>query len=350
MKEKGTKKWAGLSKYRSSITDNRLAMRHERSARWMKKSLSRFVLLVASLGILLLACIPNGTVSAEQAMQFPKPSGFVNDFAGALSNDDILHLESICRDMKEKTGAEMAVAVIETASPIEPKEYAVRLYEHWKIGEKGEDNGLLILVALEDRRVEVEVGYGLEGVLTDASVGRILDEHMVPGLRANDYSGAIENTLLAFESRIKKDMAIDDSSGETARRDGEKGFPVAAVVFPLIMFGLIGSIIAASVALQRQKMRCPKCKSRLPVVDKVLLPATGISGGIALKIYECTNCGWRSERRFRTPPIGPVSGGGTFGSGSGGFFGGFGGGGKSGGGFGGFGGGSSGGGGAGRSW
>ncbi|HHY38107.1 MAG TPA: TPM domain-containing protein, partial [Clostridia bacterium] len=109
---------------------------------------------------------------AETAPEFPQPTGFVNDYAGVLSPKDLADLNSLAEVIKGKTGAELAAAIVETTSPLEPKEYAVRLFEHWKIGEKGKDNGVLVLIALKERRVEVEVGYGLEGVLTDAVTGR----------------------------------------------------------------------------------------------------------------------------------------------------------------------------------
>jgi uncharacterized protein len=106
---------------------------------------------------------------------FPKPKGFVNDYAGVLTSSEAQRLESISDALKKKSGAELAVAVVKTVEPLDPKSYAVDLFEKWGIGEKGKDNGVLLLLAMKERRVEIEVGYGLEGALTDAHSGRILD-------------------------------------------------------------------------------------------------------------------------------------------------------------------------------
>jgi Beta-propeller domains of methanol dehydrogenase type len=295
---------------------------------------------------------------AEPVVRFPEPTGFVNDFAGVLSENDLAGLNSIAESIKAKTGAEMAVAVIKTASPLEPKEYAVRLFEHWKIGEKGKDNGVLVLIALEERRVEVEVGYGLEGVLTDATAGRVLDQHMVPRLRAGDYAGGLRDTLTALGSKVEEDLkrtgagdepAVSPDKASSAPAEETSGSLV--VIIPLVFFAIIAFVIIFAVVLRRRS-RCARCKSRVIVTEKVLRAATATAGGLAVRIRECPRCGWRQEERFQTSPINPVSGG-MIGGGMGGFFGGFGGGGGpagGGGGFGGFGGGSSGGGGAGRSW
>lgn len=296
---------------------------------------------------------------AETVVKFPEPTGFVNDYAGVLSPKDLVDLNSLAESIKGKTGAELAAAVIQTTSPLEPKEYAVRLFEHWKVGEKGKDNGVLVLIALKERRVEVEVGYGLEGVLTDAATGRILDEYMVPKLRSGDYAGGIRDTLSAMGSRIEADLkragaGSQDGQGAYDEVAGASGTPATSLVtvlpFLLIVAVFLVMLIVV-VSFVRRRSRCPRCKSKLIVTEKVLRAATATTSGLAMRIYECPRCGWRREDTFETSPIKPVSGG-MIGGGMGGFFGGFGGGGSfgGGGGFGGFGGGSSGGGGSGRSW
>jgi len=119
-------------------------------------------------------------LSSALAQEFPKPAGFVNDFAKVIDSATRGKLEELAKDLESKTSAEMAIVTIQTSAPLDPKMYAVKLFEKWGIGKKGKDNGVLMLAAMKERRVEIEVGYGLEGTLTDQFCGQVLDEFVIP--------------------------------------------------------------------------------------------------------------------------------------------------------------------------
>lgn len=121
------------------------------------------------------------------AQDFPEPTGHVNDFAQLLSSDYRQSLEQELVDFEEETTAEIAVVTIESLEGDSIEEYAVRLFEQWGIGKKEKDNGLLILIAKEDREMRIEVGYGLEPVITDGRAGRIIREKMRPAFREENY-------------------------------------------------------------------------------------------------------------------------------------------------------------------
>ena len=127
--------------------------------------------------------------------QIPKPGGFVNDFANII-DDSSEYLISLEIDKLEKEkGAEIAIVTINSQPSGESVQtYANKLLNEWGIGKRGEDNGLLILISTEERRIHVETGYGLEGILPDGRIGRILDGH-VEELSAGNYGVALEGIV-----------------------------------------------------------------------------------------------------------------------------------------------------------
>lgn len=119
-----------------------------------------------------------------------RPSGNVSDFAGALGAASEAAIEASIQSLAGRD-VKLAVAVIASASPQQPKEWAVEAFNTWGVGEKGKDNGVLVLLAVQDRRVEIETGYGVEARLTDSQAGRLLDTHAVPYFRRNDWAGGL---------------------------------------------------------------------------------------------------------------------------------------------------------------
>src|SRR6476660_7607280 len=124
------------------------------------------------------AMIAAAVVAAEAA--FPKPHGYVNDFAGVIDAPTAAELERLIRETRAQTTAEMAVVTVKSLDGMSIEEYAVRLFAAWGIGKKEKDNGVLILVAPTERRIRIEVGYGLEEILPDARTGRIIREEILP--------------------------------------------------------------------------------------------------------------------------------------------------------------------------
>lgn len=140
-------------------------------------------------------------------MQFPAYTGFVNDLAKVIDAQNTEKLNILANKLKENTGAELAVVTIKSTYPLDPKSYATQLFEKWGIGKKEKDNGLLVLFVKKERRVEVEVGYGLEGIITDGFVGEVLDKYAVPQFKEQDYGRGLYLASLAFYDRITKDYS-----------------------------------------------------------------------------------------------------------------------------------------------
>lgn len=122
----------------------------------------------------------------------PPLRGRVNDYAGLMAPERVRALEERLARFEEETGHQVAVLIIPTLEGEDIEGFSIKVAESWKIGKKGFDNGVILLIARNDRKLRIEVGYGLEGVLPDAIASRIIREVIVPYFRANDYAGGIE--------------------------------------------------------------------------------------------------------------------------------------------------------------
>ena len=138
------------------------------------------------------------------ALEVPKePKGYVSDYANLLSDSTRSRLEQSLKDFEEKTGNQVLVATFPGLQGDSLESYSIRLAEAWKPGQKGKDNGVILLVFKEDRKVRIEVGYGLEGVLTDALCKLIIENEIAPRFRAGDYDGGIEQAVQAIFSATR---------------------------------------------------------------------------------------------------------------------------------------------------
>ncbi len=266
---------------------------------------SRHSFPAAIAAALLLVVLLPLVARAERVGQL-KPQGYVNDFAGVLSDQAKSQLTALCEEVDHRAGAQIAVVTVHSLEGQNASDFAVDLAEHWGVGPKQKDRGVLILLAPNDHKYWVTVGYGLEPILPDGKVGGF-GRGMIPLLRQNDYDGA----LLLLTGRIAEVIAQDRGVTLTAARDIPTG-PAERENAPNILSILVFLFFLA-----------------FPIFGFILRLLTGFGGG------RHRRGGWGM---FGGPWIG-----GGFGGGGGGFGGG-------GGGFGGFGGGGFGGGGAGGSW
>jgi uncharacterized protein len=155
------------------------------------------------LSIFLVLCLFGLTGNVILAQIYPKPIGYVNDFANILSLDARSRLEDRLSLLEKETSAELTFVSVDNIAGSTLEEYAAGLFSDWGIGKQGKDNGVLFLVSLAEGDMRIEVGYGLESVLTDGRTGRILDNEVVPYINQGDFDSAIENGLIAIESYIR---------------------------------------------------------------------------------------------------------------------------------------------------
>ncbi len=145
------------------------------------------------------------------------PSGYVDDFAGVLQPNQRTQLEAYLQELDRKAGAQMAVVTLQTLQGGEIRDFANRLFEKWGIGKKGEDRGLMILLVLDERRIWVEVGYGLEPLLPDARVGRILDQSVIPYFRGGNLAAGLISGAQAYAGIIAQQAGVQ-ITGQTLER------------------------------------------------------------------------------------------------------------------------------------
>jgi uncharacterized protein len=236
-------------------------------------------------------------LSAEPVAQL-HPTDYVNDFAHVLDQTTIAQLDNICLQLDQKAKAQVAVVTINTLDGSDIESYAVALYKQWGIGSKATDHGVLILLAVQDHKYRIEVGYGLEPILTDGKVGSFGRE-AVPLLRQNDYNGAVSLMTSRVADVIAEDAGIQ-LTGDRPQLPVQTAQPDHGLSGKQLL--ILGVIILIVLMTPLRN-----------VLFWILLSGMGGGGG-----------------------RGGYSGGGSFGGGGGGF--------------GGFGGGSSGGGGASGSW
>src|SRR6185436_17335446 len=139
----------------------------------------------------------------------PTPIGLVSDFAGVIDAATEARLTDRIRELKQKTGAEIAVVTVTTTQPDPVPERAVRLAEAWKPGDRDKDNGILFLVSVEDRELFIATGYGIEGALPDGLVGEIRDRTIVPKFREGNLAAGIEAGVDRMAAIIAREYRVD---------------------------------------------------------------------------------------------------------------------------------------------
>lgn len=162
---------------------------------------------------LAIACLLSLTNTGWAQDKFPDPLGYVNDFAGVISPQDEARMTAIIAELQEKTTAEMAVVTMPDIGGQSEEIYANKLFAAWGIGVKGKDNGILLLVAVKERRFRIETGYGLEGILPDGLLGQIADQQIIPHLRQNQYGPGLLAGTLAIARIIAQDAGVQLSAG-----------------------------------------------------------------------------------------------------------------------------------------
>ena len=149
------------------------------------------VVRVAIALIVALFSFVSAEVQADVAV--PVLTARVTDETGTLTDEQRATLEQTLKDFEAKKGAQISVLIVSTTLPETIEQYSIRVVEQWKLGRKNVDDGVLLIVAKNDRTLRIEVGYGLEGVLTDATSNRIIDETIVPRFRRADFYGGISS-------------------------------------------------------------------------------------------------------------------------------------------------------------
>ncbi len=158
-------------------------------------------------GILLLVLILPFVCSFTHTDAF-----YVNDNAGVLTQAQEAGMLSAARELADKTKAQVVVLTVQSLDGKDAAEYAIEIARDWGIGDKKEDNGVLILLSTGDREIRVEVGLGLEGCLPDGKTGRLIDTHAMPYYAENDFANGTEQLFYAVLNEVRAEYALDPIS------------------------------------------------------------------------------------------------------------------------------------------
>jgi uncharacterized protein len=188
--------------------------------------------------LLLLASV----AQAAQPQLPPRPKGAVADLAGVIAPDYEARMEDLSAELWRKAHAAVVVATLPNLGGEDIDDYASRLYEAWGLGTKGEDRGVLILLALAERRIRIEVGYGLEGLLPDGRVGQIIDEEALGAFREGDFGRGLYQAQAACARLIARQsgVTLSERHAPSQRRSGlAQGVFVLAFLLSLAAYALI---------------------------------------------------------------------------------------------------------------
>ena len=198
--------------------------------------------------LLAVALLCSAICPAEPISQL-HPSNYVNDFAHVLSDQTVAALNDTCQQIDQKAHAQVTVVTINTLDGSDVESYANALYRQWGVGSKASNRGALILLAVQDRKGRIEVGYGLEPILPDGKVGSFGRE-AAPLLKQGDYSGVVRLLTLRVADVIAQDAGVQLTGAQApapAPEQSAPGIPVAGVAFLVI----IAIIVLATPPLRR---------------------------------------------------------------------------------------------------
>jgi uncharacterized protein len=201
--------------------------------------------------------------SAAAALDVPALRGRVNDYANVLQPNQTQSLEAQLAQLEHDTGHQVAVLTIPTLDGEDIEGFSIRIAENWKIGKKGYDNGAILVVAIKDRKLRLEVGYGLEGVMPDAIAKRVTADYIVPYFRQQDYGGGIVAGVAAIDKILRKEPLPESARKKVQSRGDNLSFPLM-IVITLAVLGLMA--FAANANRQRSGMWATRGRRQGPTI------------------------------------------------------------------------------------
>jgi uncharacterized protein len=266
------------------------------------------------------------------ALEVPALQGRVNDYANMISPTATARIEELSQGLQSSDSTQVVVLTVPSLQGEDLEGFSIRVAETWGLGQKQEDNGVLLLVAQEERAVRIEVGYGLEGRLTDLQSGRIINDEIVPRFRAGDFDEGLVQGVQAIVEAVRGEyVAKEQPAASGGRSSSFSFFPFIILAMVLsalgskkrIIGGVAGAVLTPLLALVALPLRA--------VFSLLFIPLGFLAGMILPRIFPMT--GGRRGRGGGMWFPGGFSGGGFSSRGGGGFSGGgggFGGGGASG--------------------
>lgn len=228
-------------------SEEKRGLRLAQASRWVELLLAAFAALLAS--------------APAAAQTFPQLTGRVVDQANIIPDDREAAMAQRLEQLQRATSRQLVVATVSSLEDQPIEDYANRLFREWRLGQSEANNGVLLLVAPNERRVRIEVGYGLEGILTDAFTGQVIRDHVIPRFRENDYPGGIEagtNALiiqLAAPAEAAEQRAIEAERERYGAGNGDGGGEAAFIIIGILVILGIPVLLAVIEAVGGRRRR-----------------------------------------------------------------------------------------------
>jgi uncharacterized protein len=187
------------------------------------------------------AALAQRELPTDRLLKSLEPTADVNDFAKILKPEEREALEARCRELREKTGAQLAVVTLKSLEGGQIDDFTVKLFKRWGVGQKEKNNGIMLLVAIEDRKARIEPGYGLEPILPDALAGRILTEQLFPAFKEKRYFDGLKGAVNRIAELIERNEPAA-TADKGPRKQNEQNALLAAVVF-MSIFVAVGAFL-----------------------------------------------------------------------------------------------------------
>jgi uncharacterized protein len=180
---------------------------------------------------------------AHAEVSVPQLTARVMDLTGSLTANQVQALEQTLQTFESSKGSQIAVLVVPTTEPETIEQYGIRVAEQWKLGRKGVDDGAILIVAKNDRTLRIEVGYGLEGVLNDATCKRIISEIIVPRFRQGDFFGGISDGVNSMIHVIQGEPLPEPSASPALDAKDLRQFALPALVLAFVVGAALRSVL-----------------------------------------------------------------------------------------------------------
>jgi uncharacterized protein len=195
----------------------------------------RFSGITAIFGILLLL-IPAGAIAAPNDIPAPVGDIYVQDFANILDENEEIQMQNMGRSIEDQTTSQVAVLTVDSIGETSIEEYSVEAYRKYGHGTSEENNGVLLVLAIKEKKIRIEVGYGLEGTIPDGKAGRILDEYAIPHLQNGQPNLAVMNTYQALANEVS---GTSEFGEVPSQQQQQHDFPIPSWLLIIIVIGVV---------------------------------------------------------------------------------------------------------------
>lgn len=251
----------------------------------MKRFVFLFLLVLSVIQMSAQAPVKAYTLEDVPNIHLSDKRFYTTDPSGILSQQAKDSVNAVCRLLESQTGIETAVVMLPSIGEADPFDFGYQLFRKWGIGKKKNDNGLLVLFVLDQRKVHFITGYGLEGDLPDALCKRIQQRYMVPAFRRGDYDAGMVSGMSAVYSLLKDSMRPDKPDNTVSP------WNYVFLIVTILLFIIVPYL------MRRRQKRCPHCGRHTLQRTSSEVSVKNNGHRVQMDVYKCSHCGYTVSRR-----------------------------------------------------